>query len=104
MAITSHESANYIRVNFGEDGNSGLTQWSGGRGAMIAQYVGAGTGTITFQYTLDNGVTYTAVGSNTTLTGAGGGVFHLPACGIRVNAASTASTPNINVSVGAVAD
>ena len=103
MAITSHESANYIRVNFDGDGNSGLTQWAGGRGAMIAQYV-AGTGTITFQYTLDNGVTYSAVGSNTTLTGACGGVFHLPACGIRVNAASTASTPNINVSVGAVAD
>ena len=100
MAITSHESANYIRVNFDGDGNSGLTQWAGGRGAMIAQYIGAGTGTITLQYTLDGGTTYTAVGSDTPLPGSGGGVFNLPATTIRINAASTASTPNINAVVG----
>lgn len=101
MAITSHESANYIRVNFDGDGNTGTAAWAGGRGAMIAQYV-AGTGTITLQYTLDGGTTYTAVGSDTTLTGSGGGVFNLPATTIRINAASTASTPNINAVVGSV--
>jgi len=101
MAITSHESANYIRVNFDGNGSTGTTAWSGGRGAMIAQYV-AGTGTITLEYTLDGGTTYNAVGSDTTITGAGGGVFNLPATTIRISATSTASTPNINVSVGTV--
>lgn len=52
-------------------------QWGGGMGVFTASGTWAGA-TVTLQYLSPNGSTYVAMGTDTTLSADGGGVFFYP--------------------------
>ena len=57
-------------------------QWTGGLGVFTA-LVTFGGATVTLQYLGPDGVTWVAMGTDTTLTAAGGGVFVYPPGQVR---------------------
>lgn len=62
----------------GADAQSAVIAWGGGLGTYAAWGSDFDTGTYTLQVSYDNGTTWIAVGSDTTLTAAGHGNFDLP--------------------------
>ena len=62
----------------GADAQSSVISWGGGLGTFAAWGVDFDTGTYTLQVSYDNGTTWLAVGTDTTLTAAGNGNFVLP--------------------------
>ena len=84
------------------DGNSATLAWIGGNGYFTAQGT-FGSGTIKLQFSTD-GSTWSDVGSQTSLTASGGGMFeNLPKCSLRVNLAG-ATAPTILYEVGRAND
>lgn len=81
------------------DGQSSTLDWHPGEGTLTAQDTAAGTfGILTLQFSLDNGTTWSTVGSDTTLNASGGGLFQLGTCKLRLNL-SGSSSANILVTV-----
>jgi hypothetical protein len=66
---------------------SSAMNWPGGSGSFIATATFGG-GTVKLQYLGPDGSTWIDVGTDTTLTAAGGGNFELPPGQIRVNIAT----------------
>jgi len=89
-----------LAATFSADGNSSTIGWIGGNGYFTAQGT-FGSGTCKLQFSEDGGTTWSDVGTDTTLTAGGGGVFTLPNCSLRVNLASS-SSPTIAYKVGAL--
>lgn len=74
------------------DGQSSTLDWYPGEGTLTAQDTAAGTfGTLTLQFSLDGGTTWSTVGSDTTLTASGGGLFQLGTCKLRVDLSGSTS-------------
>ena len=90
---------NQLEVTLSADGNTSVVDWIGGEGFFVAQGTFGG-GTLTLKYTTDGGTTYTAVGTDTTLTASGGGYFTLPLCSLRATLAGSTS-PSIAVKIQA---
>ena len=81
------------------DGQSSTLDWFPGEGTLTAQDTAAGTfGTLTLQFSLDGGTTWDSVGSDTTLTASGGGLFQLGTCKLRLDLSGSTSA-NILVTV-----
>lgn len=86
MAITPLAPPGYVLAsNASATGTAVL--WPGGKGTFTAQATFGG-GTVKLQVLGPDGTNYIDVGSDTTLTAAGGGNFELPRCYIRVNIAT----------------
>lgn len=83
---------NYIDETISGNDTTEVIDWAGGTGVMLCQ------GTFTaasLEYSLDGGSTWTDVGTDTELTAAGGGVFTLCACKIRVDVTGTTTTVRV---------
>lgn len=65
-------------------------QWGGGVGVFSAAGTFSGA-TVSLQFLGPDGLTWCAVGSDTTLTAAGGGAFVLPPCSIRAEVSGSPS-------------
>tara|TARA_R100001530_G_scaffold57093_1_gene41561 strand:- start:310 stop:591 length:282 start_codon:yes stop_codon:yes gene_type:complete len=76
--------ASILNENITADGNTSGAEYPGGEGYFILQGTEGG-GTFTLQFSGDNGTTYSAVGTDSTLTASGGAVINLPPCLVRVN-------------------
>ena len=88
--------ATVIDKTYSEDGDSDAIQWQGGEGTMTGiGTFGSGTATLRFSY---DGSTYADVGTNTTLTESGGGIFELHPCKLKVTLAGS-TAPALTVKV-----
>jgi hypothetical protein len=78
------------------DGNTSVPDWNGRLGAFLA--AGAFDGaTLTLQHKV--GSSWVALGTETTLTAAGGGQFITPQSELRINVASAGAGTSVTVVV-----
>jgi hypothetical protein len=86
-----------IDKTFAADGDSAVFAWQGGEGVMTGVGTfGDGTATLRFSY---DGSTYSNVGSDTTITASGGGIFgYLHPCLMKVTL-SGSTAPALTVKV-----
>lgn len=98
MSVDFHE----LVTNLTADGNvPSASPWydhGGGRVTYAAQGT-FGSGTVALQFSLDDGSTWSSVGSAANLTAAGVAGAEIPPCLIRVNLSGSTS-PNLNVVIG----
>ena len=60
--------------------------WQGGEGNFVAQGGGGSNfdgGSVALQFSVDGGATWINVGTDTTFTANGGGIFKAPVCKLR---------------------
>ena len=80
------------------DGNTDTHVWQGGEGHFTAQGGGGsnfGGGSVALQFSVDNGTTWINVGTDTTFTANGGGIFKAGGCQLRAKMTG-GTTPNVN--------
>ena len=94
MAAKFINYANQLDVVLTANGNTAVVAWLGGKGYFTASGT-FGSGTVTMQYQVD-GTNWLTVGTDTTLTASGGGIFDIPAASIRA-ALTGATNPSIRV-------
>ena len=96
-----HPSLTLIRLDIPQltvDGSTAVLAWVGGLGTL-AGYGAFGGGSLSLEVSYDEGTTYFAVGTDTTITADGHGNFDLPH-GVLLRGTLSGSTgPNILVEI-----
>lgn len=82
----------YLNGTLTADGDSAVAAWPGGVGELTVQD-DLGGGTATLYFSQDGGTNWDAVGTDTTLSATGGGIFRKGAGSLKVTLASS-SSPN----------
>lgn len=85
-----------INVILEANGSTSVVDWRGGPGILLAQG-DFGSGTLTLEFSIDGGTTWTPVG-DASLTEGGGWRFDLGACQLRGTLAG-ATDPTVHVSI-----